>query len=180
MHNTSLNYKLSNHPSIHLPLIRRRVAGAAGAVFLTEHHGLGLGGADSHPSRFTLGCKPPQCMPKVPVSRGQQDNIIHKKQRRNRVVPKPDTLRHLTAPRNSYVTCTGNKSDILTAMRTKLLLRLYRDRAALRNRPRTPYSQSPPYRTTRGTQSNAFSKSTKHMWIGWANSHAPSSTLERV
>uniref|UniRef100_A0A3Q3IKM2 glutaminase n=1 Tax=Monopterus albus TaxID=43700 RepID=A0A3Q3IKM2_MONAL len=29
--------------------------------FLTEIHGLGLGGADSHPSRFTLGCKPPQC-----------------------------------------------------------------------------------------------------------------------
>ncbi len=77
-------------------------------------------------------------------------------------------------------TCTGNKSDLLPAMRTKLLLRSYRDRAALRNRPRTPYSQSTPHRMTWGTQSNAFSKSTKHMWIGWANSHAPSSTLERV
>ncbi len=53
-------------------------------------------------------------------------------------------------------------------MRTKLLLRLHRDRTALSNRPRTPYSQSNPHRMTRGTQSNTFSKSTKHMWIGWA------------
>ncbi|MEQ2217720.1 hypothetical protein XENOCAPTIV_020606 [Xenoophorus captivus] len=30
--------------------------------FLVENHGLRLGGADHHPSRFTLGCKPPQCM----------------------------------------------------------------------------------------------------------------------
>ena len=32
----------------------------------------------------------------------------------------------------------------------------------------------------RGTWLNAYSKSTKHMWIGWANSHEPSSTLRRV
>ncbi len=44
----------------------------------TEHHGLRLGGADSHPSRFTLGCKPSQCMPKVPVWRGQKDNMALK------------------------------------------------------------------------------------------------------
>ncbi|KAL7870356.1 hypothetical protein SRHO_G00078530 [Serrasalmus rhombeus] len=29
----------------------------------------------------------------------------------------------------------------------------------------------------RGMQSNAFSKSTKHMWTGWENSHAPCRTL---
>ncbi len=65
-------------------------------------------------------------------------------------------------------TCTGNKSDLLPAMQTKLLLWSYRDRTALSNRPRTPYSQSTPHRMTRGTQSNTFSKSTKHTWIGWA------------
>ncbi len=73
-------------------------------------------------------------------------------------------------------TCTGNKSDLLLAMRTKLLLLSYRDRTALSKGPRTPYSRSTLHRIPRGTQSNAFSKSTKHMWIGWANSHEPSST----
>ncbi len=77
-------------------------------------------------------------------------------------------------------TCTGNKSDLLPAMRTKLLLLSYRDRTALSKGPRTPYSRITLHRMPRGTQSNAFSKSTKHMWIGWANSHEPSSTLERV
>ncbi len=67
-------------------------------LFLTDHHGLGLGGADSHPSRFTLGWKPSQCIPKVLVWRGQQDNIIRKKQRQNCVVPKPDTLRFVEVP----------------------------------------------------------------------------------
>ncbi|KAI3365786.1 hypothetical protein L3Q82_000784 [Scortum barcoo] len=33
--------------------------------FPVENHGLGFGGADSHPSRFTLGCKPLQYMLKV-------------------------------------------------------------------------------------------------------------------
>ncbi|KAI3370594.1 hypothetical protein L3Q82_007165 [Scortum barcoo] len=37
-------------------------------------------------------------------------------------------------------TCTGNRSDLLPAMRTKLLLRSYRDRTALSKGPRTPYS----------------------------------------
>ncbi len=73
----------------------------ASHLYPTEHHGLGLGGADSNPSRFTLSCKPSQCMPKFLVWRCQQDNIICKKQRWNRVVPKPDTLRPLTAHKNS-------------------------------------------------------------------------------
>ncbi|KAI3364588.1 hypothetical protein L3Q82_011369, partial [Scortum barcoo] len=36
-------------------------------------------------------------------------------------------------------TCTGNRSDLLPAMRTKLLLRSYRDRTALSKGPWTPY-----------------------------------------
>ncbi|KAI3367910.1 hypothetical protein L3Q82_026737, partial [Scortum barcoo] len=48
---------------------------------------------------------------------------------------------------------------------------------ALSKGPRTPYSRSTPHRIPRGTRSNAFSRSTKHMWTGWANSHKPSSTL---
>uniref|UniRef100_A0A8C9SKT2 Coiled-coil domain containing 88C n=1 Tax=Scleropages formosus TaxID=113540 RepID=A0A8C9SKT2_SCLFO len=53
------------------------------------------------------------------------------------------------------------QSDLLPAMRTKLLLRT-------------------PHRMPRGTRSNAFSRSTKHIWTGWANSHEPSNTLERL
>ena len=59
---------------------------------------------------------------------------------------------------------TGDKgqpcrmSDLLSAMRTR----------------------STSHRMPRGTRSNAFSRSTKHMWTGWTNSHEPSSTLQRV
>ncbi|KAK3573469.1 hypothetical protein QTP86_024688 [Hemibagrus guttatus] len=65
-------------------------------------------------------------------------------------------------------TCTGNRFDLQLAMRTKLLLRLYRDRRALNRGPRTPYYQSTSYRMPRGTRSNAFSKSTKQNvdWLG--------------
>ncbi|XP_078478589.1 LOW QUALITY PROTEIN: uncharacterized protein LOC144739520 [Lampetra planeri] len=47
----------------------------AGHLFPVENHGLGLGGADSHPNRFTLGCEPPQRMlkrdhhPSLPIQR---------------------------------------------------------------------------------------------------------------
>ncbi|KAI3367573.1 hypothetical protein L3Q82_026424 [Scortum barcoo] len=41
-------------------------------------------------------------------------------------------------------TCTGNRSDLLPAMRTKLLLRSYRDRTALSKGSRTPYSHGAP------------------------------------
>ncbi|KAI3369579.1 hypothetical protein L3Q82_024392 [Scortum barcoo] len=63
-------------------------------------------------------------------------------------------------------------------MRTKLLLRSYRDRTALSKGPRTPYSRSTPHRIPRGTRSNAFSRSTKHMWTGWANSHNNNMNLD--
>uniref|UniRef100_A0A3Q2FHH4 Ig-like domain-containing protein n=1 Tax=Cyprinodon variegatus TaxID=28743 RepID=A0A3Q2FHH4_CYPVA len=56
----------------------------------------------------------------------------------------------------------------------------YRDLTAPIKGPGTPYSRSIPHRTPRGTQSNAFSRSTKHMSTGWANSHAPSRILLRV
>ncbi|MEQ2253549.1 hypothetical protein ILYODFUR_033382 [Ilyodon furcidens] len=74
-------------------------------------------------------------------------------------------------------TCTGYRSDLVPAMRTKLLLRSYRDRMAPSKGPPIPYSWSTPHRGPRETQSNAFSRSTKHLWTGWANSHEPSSTL---
>ena len=53
----------------------------ASHLFPVKNDGLGIGGADSHPSRFTLGCTPPQDMLEVLVRRSQQDHIICKKQR---------------------------------------------------------------------------------------------------
>ncbi|KAI3354612.1 hypothetical protein L3Q82_019114 [Scortum barcoo] len=41
-------------------------------------------------------------------------------------------------------TCTGNRSDLLLAMRTKLLLRSYRNRTALSKGPWTPYLHGVP------------------------------------
>ena len=55
----------------------------ASQLFPVENHGLRLGGADSHPSRFTLGCKPPQDMLEVLARRSQQDNMVYEKQRWN-------------------------------------------------------------------------------------------------
>ncbi|KAK5622453.1 hypothetical protein CRENBAI_003332 [Crenichthys baileyi] len=45
-------------------------------------------------------------------------------------------------------------------MRTKLLLRSYRDRMAPNKGPPIPYSWSTPHKASRGTQSNAFSRGT--------------------
>ena len=47
----------------------------ASHIFPVENHGLGLGGADSHPSRFTLDCKLPQDMLEVQARRIQKDHI---------------------------------------------------------------------------------------------------------
>ena len=55
-------------------------------------------------------------------------------------------------------TCTGNRSDLLPAMWTKLLLWSYRDRTALSRGPLTPYSQSISHRMPEGTRSNDFFK----------------------
>ena len=74
-------------------------------------------------------------------------------------------------------TYTRNRSDLLPAMQTRLLLRSYRDRTALSRGPLTPYSRSTSHRMPGGTQPNAFSKSTKHMWTGWTNSPAESIEL---
>ncbi|MEQ2227436.1 hypothetical protein ILYODFUR_037711 [Ilyodon furcidens] len=46
-------------------------------------------------------------------------------------------------------------------------IHLYRNRMAANKGPPTPYSWSTPHRAPRGTQSNAFSRYTKHMWTGW-------------
>ncbi|KAK3506805.1 hypothetical protein QTP70_028364 [Hemibagrus guttatus] len=144
--------------------------------------------------RFTLSCKTPQCMLKGPEANRTtssakiSDEILWSP---NRTPSSPwlrlEILSIKTMNRTGdkgqpcrSPTCTGNRSDLQLAMRTKLLLRLYRDRTALNRGPRTPYSQSTSHRMPRGTRSKAFSKSTKHMWTGWANSHEPSSTLWRV
>ncbi|MEQ2242698.1 hypothetical protein ILYODFUR_038706, partial [Ilyodon furcidens] len=124
---------------------------------------------------------------------GQQDHVICKKKRRNPLVSKPDPLRPLAAPRNpvhkSYrtgekgqpcwsATCTRNRSDLVLAMQIKHLLCLYRDRMATGKGPLIVYSWSTPYRAPCRTQLNAFSRSTKHMWICWENSHEPSKTTQ--
>lgn len=41
----------------------------------------------------------------------------------------------------------------------------------------TTYSRRNPYKTPQEKWSNGFFKSSKHIWIDWANSHAPSRTL---
>ncbi len=69
-------------------------------------------------------------------------------------------------------TCTGNKSDLLPAMRAKLLLRSYRDRAALSNRACTHTPRAPPTGRQEG-HSRMPSSNPQNTWIGWANSHAP-------
>ncbi|KAI3353146.1 hypothetical protein L3Q82_019703 [Scortum barcoo] len=50
---------------------------------------------------------------------------------------------------SSSPTCTGNRSDLLPAMRTKLLLRSYRDRTAHSKGHQIPYSRSTPHRIPR-------------------------------
>ncbi|MEQ2285243.1 hypothetical protein AMECASPLE_029797 [Ameca splendens] len=56
--------------------------------FPVENHGLGLEGADPHPSRFKLGCELPQCMLSALARGGQQDHVIRKQKRQNPLVPK--------------------------------------------------------------------------------------------
>ena len=70
------------------------------------------------------------------------------------------------------LTLTGNKSDFLPAMQTKLWLWQYRDRMAHNKRPSTPYSWNTPYKTPWGTWS-------KLMLTGLANANASSSILVR-
>lgn len=59
--------------------------------------------------------------------------------------------------------CTGNRSDLLLAMQTKLLLWPYRDHTGLSRVPPTPYSRSTSHRTPQETCSNVL---TKYM-TGW-------------
>ena len=63
-------------------------------------------------------------------------------------------------------TCTGNRSDLLPAMRTRPLHQSYRDRTALSRGTPTPYHRSTSHRMPRMTWSNTFSQSTKHVWTG--------------
>ena len=54
-------------------------------------------------------------------------------------------------------------SDLEVPMLTKLWYRSYRQHTAHIRGPNTPYCQRTPHRTSRGTRSNAFSKSSKYM-----------------
>uniref|UniRef100_A0A672ZKV5 Aldehyde dehydrogenase family 16 member A1-like n=1 Tax=Sphaeramia orbicularis TaxID=375764 RepID=A0A672ZKV5_9TELE len=63
---------------------------------------------------------------------------------------------------------SGHKDSGTCTDGGQLLLQSYKDRTALNRGPRTPYSRSTPHRIPRGTRSNAFSRSTKHMWTGKA------------
>ncbi|KAI3364832.1 hypothetical protein L3Q82_001018 [Scortum barcoo] len=128
---------------------------------MVENHGLGFGGADSHPSRFTLGCKPLQytCAEGPGLMKPTGQHHPQKAEMKScgsqtglPPAPGPWLLRleilsikimNRTGDKGQPCrspTCTGNRSDLLPAMRTKLLLRSYRDRTALSKGPRTPYS----------------------------------------
>lgn len=56
---------------------------------LVENHGLELGGAEMYPSWFTLGCKLPQTMLKVPAQRSQKDTSSVKSSNGNPVSSEP-------------------------------------------------------------------------------------------
>lgn len=80
------------------------------------------------------------------------------KQKPSHVVPKLDLLQSFAASRNAVhrsnaQECSKNKSNLVLAMQTILVLQ---------SGPCTLYSFSTPYKTSSGTQSNTFSKSTKH------------------
>lgn len=104
---------------------------------------------------------------------GPKCSIICKKRRWNPVVPSPDPLWPMVASKilsinvmnrtGEKCTCTGNRSDLLLAMWIELLLRSYRNRAALsRGRP-TPSSS---HRMPWGTWLNTISMSIKCGLVG--------------
>ena len=104
------------------------------------------------------------------------------KQRPNPEVTKPDPVSTMAAPRDSVhkyydwfcdkrqpwqsPILTGNESNVLLALQTKLWHWSYRERMASIRGPDTQYSLRTLHRIFQGTWSNAFSKSTKHTWIG--------------
>ncbi|KAI3355658.1 hypothetical protein L3Q82_004251 [Scortum barcoo] len=65
-------------------------------------------------------------------------------------------------------TCTGNRSDLLQAMQTKLVLRSYRDQTALSKGPRTPSSlEHPTQNTMRDTVECLLQIHKAHVdWLG--------------
>lgn len=70
-------------------------------------------------------------------------------------------------------TCTRNRSDYGYVNQATAETR--------KHQAKSPgHSQNTCNREPQETQSNAFSKFTKHIWTGWANPHEPSSTLRRV
>ncbi|MEQ2256765.1 hypothetical protein ILYODFUR_027479 [Ilyodon furcidens] len=121
--------------------------------------------SDLHPSHFTLGFKQPHFMLSVLARGSQQDHVICKKKKRNPLVPKPDPLRteilsikvmNRTGDKGQSCwspTCTGNRSDLVPAIRTKLLLCLYINRVAPNKGSLSLYSWSNPHRAPRRTHS---------------------------
>lgn len=84
------NCRGCTNPPVHLTLDLSNNPAKARHPFLVENNALRLGGADCHPSRFTLGCTLPQHMLKVLGFWGQQDIIC-----RNLEVLKLDSLQAL-------------------------------------------------------------------------------------
>lgn len=106
--------------------------------FLVKNHSLKFVDANSHLSCFTLSWKPPRYILEVLIWLSQKNNIICKKWRWNPMVPKLDPsspwlrleilsirLMYRTSVNvkpSQSPTCTRNRSDLLPAMWTKLLL----------------------------------------------------------
>ena len=104
--------------------------------FPGESLGLRFGGADFHPGHFALGCELMQRELELTGQWGQQDPINRKKQRPDPEVPKPHPsttwlrLQFLTTKFMNRIgnkgqswrsrTLTGNESDLLPALWTKL------------------------------------------------------------
>ena len=142
------------HPKIFFHLRQGLSPNPDGVVHLfpVENHGLGLGGADSHPSLVTLEIMSIKIM--------------------NRTSDKGQPC---WSP-----TCTGNRSDSLPAMRTKLLLRSYIDCTALSRGPPTCTPRAPPTECHMGHGRMPSPSPQSTCGLVGANSHDPSSTLQRV
>ncbi|MEQ2251740.1 hypothetical protein ILYODFUR_014247 [Ilyodon furcidens] len=101
------------------------------APFGWSSHGLGLGGIDPDPSCFKLGCEPPQCMV---LARGASRTTSSAKRRDEIHWPPNQTpsgpwlrleilsikVMNRTGDKGQPCrspTCTGNRSDLVLAMR---------------------------------------------------------------
>ena len=147
--------------------------------------------ANFHLSRIKLGSEPSQ-RELVIGWRIQQDHIFWKKHRRDpratisepipaieilaiKVLNRIGDKGQLRVALCQSPNLTGRESELVPAMWTKL----WEPTVQIRG-PASPYSWRTSHRTPWGRRSNASSKSTKHMYIGWANNYAYFRTLLKV